>query len=218
MLTTTDVWRSRARRDILALFFLNPDKPFYQRQLERILGIPVGNIRRELLRFERDELMKREPFGNLCLFRLNPAHPLYGELRDLVLKTAGIAQRLRNILADVEGLRLAFLYGSYVRDLAGDKGTPWTGESDIDLAVVGSARRSAVAKVLRDTEKAIQRTINLLVYSTEEFHRKVDKDPFLRDILSGPILPVLGMDGHAGTKPVRVTRGRMKQLLRRKER
>ena len=214
MLTTIDLGRSRARRDILALFFLNPEKAYYQRQLERLLAIPVGNVRRELRRLEKEALLGRERFGNLILFRLNPGHPLYREIRAVVLKTAGIAPRLEAVLADIEGLRLAFLHGSYAHELAGVEDAAWTGESDVDLVAAGETRRSNLLKALRPVEEETQRKMNFVLYDLEEFRRKLaEPHDFLRDVLREPILPLVGFGQRRGTKPVRTSARKILTLL-----
>ena len=48
--------KSKIRQDLLALFFTNPNKRYYLRELERIFGYSAGSIRRELLRFQSDNL------------------------------------------------------------------------------------------------------------------------------------------------------------------
>lgn len=214
MRTTIDVTRSRARRDILALFFLNEDKPYYQRQIERLLGIPVGNVRREILALVSEGVLTSEAFGNLRLFRVHQAHPLYRELRGIVLKTAGIAPRLTATLSAVRGLRLAFLHGSYVHESASLKGSRWTGESDVDLVAVGELRRTVLAAAFRPIERDTQRTVNSVVYDVEEFTRKLrDRGGFLAEVLSKPILPLVGFGFTPGGRPLRFTADKLLRLI-----
>lgn len=63
--------RSRTRGKILRFFFSNPEKKYYLRELEKILHLPVGNIRRELVSLEKAGLFKREKIGNLVFYSLN---------------------------------------------------------------------------------------------------------------------------------------------------
>jgi predicted transcriptional regulator with HTH domain len=44
--------KSKLRRELLRLYFTNPDKEYYLRELERMINFPVGNIRREFLKLE----------------------------------------------------------------------------------------------------------------------------------------------------------------------
>jgi len=51
------ITKSKLREELLNLYFTNPNKRFYLRELERILGFSVGNIRRELIK------LKKRPFS-----------------------------------------------------------------------------------------------------------------------------------------------------------
>ena len=79
--------KSNLRRKILALFFTNPDKQYYVRQLERLTGYSAGNISNELKRLNRDRLFETEKMGNILFYRLNRRHPIYSELRSIIAKT-----------------------------------------------------------------------------------------------------------------------------------
>ena len=59
--------RSKTREKLLRLYFSNPVKKYYLRELERILNLPVGNIRRELLSLEKSGLFKRGKNGKPSL-------------------------------------------------------------------------------------------------------------------------------------------------------
>jgi len=46
------ITKSKLREGLLALYFTNPNKKYYLRELEKILNFSVGNIRRELIKLE----------------------------------------------------------------------------------------------------------------------------------------------------------------------
>ena len=56
MLESLYITKSKIRHDLLALFFTNPSQKYYLRELQRMLGYSAGSIRRELLRFQSDNL------------------------------------------------------------------------------------------------------------------------------------------------------------------
>lgn len=78
--------KSKTRKKILRFFFLNKDKKYYLRELERILSLPVGNIRRELIALEKLGLFNREKKGNLVYYFLNENSPLLDSIGEIVLK------------------------------------------------------------------------------------------------------------------------------------
>ncbi len=66
---------------MLALFYTNPGRTYYLRELSRLLECSVGSLRRELLKFQKDGLFLTERKGNLVFYSLNMGHPLYKEMR-----------------------------------------------------------------------------------------------------------------------------------------
>ena len=68
-------------------------------------------------------------------------HPLYPEIRGLVLKTSGLADVLRRALEKEQRITLAFIFGSIAqaREQA---------HSDIDLLIVGDIGLRQITKLL----------------------------------------------------------------------
>lgn len=87
--------KSKARRALFALFFINPEQEYFPRQLERLTGILVGNLQRELIHMEQAELLTARRLGKLKLYKLNIKHPLYPELKGVVAKTVGLEELIR---------------------------------------------------------------------------------------------------------------------------
>ncbi|MEK9145847.1 MAG: nucleotidyltransferase domain-containing protein [Elusimicrobiota bacterium] len=182
--------KSKARRALFALFFTNPDQEYFPRQLERLTGVLVGNLQRELVRMEGAQLLSSRRLGKLKLYKLNIRHPLYPELKGLVGKTVGLEDAIRGRLGDIDGIEAACIYGSFARDQQ-------RAESDIDLLVIGDADEKALIRTLRDLEKRLQREINYSLYTGKEWKkRKAVGDPFILEVLRRPRLPLVG-DVHA---------------------
>ncbi len=100
-----DVTKSKVRRDLLRLYISDPTARYYLRELERILGLPVANIRRELVNLEKAGLFTSERVANLVYYRVNQHSPVYGELKSLVDKTiGGVPSPLRGRLARLNEL------------------------------------------------------------------------------------------------------------------
>jgi hypothetical protein len=80
---------STARVEILRLFLLNPDRPFYQREIERETGQPIRAVQREVERLEGIDLLIRTAEGNRVFYRLNPGFALLAELMALFQSAVG---------------------------------------------------------------------------------------------------------------------------------
>lgn len=188
MLESLYITKSKIRQDILTLFFTNISKKYYLRELQRILGHSAGSIRRELLKFQKDNLFNTDRVGNLLYYTLNTKHPLFKELRAIVCKTVGIDASLRNALSSVKKIRIAFIYGSFAK--RNEKGT-----SDIDLMTIGNPDTSLLNEKVADLERRLQREINITVYSWEEYiQKKLAKSGFIMDLLKNPKIMLIGKE------------------------
>ncbi|MFH1313930.1 MAG: nucleotidyltransferase domain-containing protein [Candidatus Eisenbacteria bacterium] len=188
MLDSLYITRSRTRRDLLALFFTNPSEAYYLRQLERMLGYSAASIRRELLKFLGDSLLKTNRVGNTVQYSLNTQHPLHNELKSIISKTVGVEGSLRAALLSIDGIKIAFVYGSFAKH----REKP---ASDIDLMVIGRPNMSALNKAIQGLETKLSREINHTVYSPDEYRsRKRDKSGFIEDLLRSPKMIVVGSE------------------------
>jgi predicted nucleotidyltransferase len=185
MLESLYVTKSKVRRDILTLFFGNPSKKYYVRQIERLLGYSVGSIGIELKRFKKDDLFLTEKTGNLVYYKLNQGHPLYEELKSIVMKSSGIVQRLKEALLLFVNIDVAFIYGSYASGEA-------KSSSDIDIMIMGDVESPDVVSVLSELEIKFDREINFTLYTRKEFLDKKDKIEFLKDVMEGKKIPLIG--------------------------
>lgn len=180
------IGKSKIRQDLLGLFFTNPNKKFYLREIERILGYSAGSIRRELLKFQKGDLFKTENVGNLLYYSLNLDHPLFKELKSIVFKTVGIEGSLKKELSSISKIRASFIYGSFASDR--QKAT-----SDIDIMIIGNPDFSELNERIAKLEKKLRREINATVYSWEEYQaKKKSKSGFLMDLLERQKIMLVG--------------------------
>jgi len=188
MLESIYIAKSKIRQDLLALFFTNPSQKYYLRELERMLGYSAGSIRRELLRFKKDNLFNTQRVGNLLYYSLNTKHPLFEELKGIVFKTVGVEGSLRRELSSIKKIKIAFIYGSF----AANQEKPF---SDIDLMIIGNPEISYLNESIAESEKRLRREINITVYSWEEYKVKKEvKSGFIMDLLKNPKIMLLGKE------------------------
>ncbi|MDP2865733.1 MAG: nucleotidyltransferase domain-containing protein [Elusimicrobiota bacterium] len=178
--------KSKARRALVALFFTNPDLEYFSRQLERLSGISVGNLQKELVKMETADLLISRRLGNLKLYKLNTRHPLYPELKSVVAKTVGIEGLIRAELLTLKGIKTACIYGSFAR--GGEKAA-----SDIDLLILGDVEEKPLIRAIKSLEDKLQREINYTLYQPAVWQkRKTAKDSFVMEVLRQPIIALLG--------------------------
>lgn len=127
--------RSSVLRTLLRLFFSRPGERFYAREVERLTGEPMGALQRQLIRLEKEGLLKTERVGPLKYYSMNPDHPYLPELQSLILKGLRQERLKKNLKKILKTLKEKYhpekviLYGSY----ATGKIHP---DSDLDLLIV----------------------------------------------------------------------------------
>ena len=187
MVESLYITKSKLRRDLLTLFFTNPAKKYYLRELERILKFSAGSIRRELLKYQKDNLFITEKLGNLLFYSLNKKHPLYKEIKSIFFKTSGIVARLKDELKSLKKIDAAFIYGSFAQGKE-------QYSSDIDIMIIGNPNTSEVVDRLRKLEDKFGREINFVIYTKKEFQAKKSDIEFIKDILKKSKIFLLGDD------------------------
>jgi uncharacterized protein len=177
----------RTRRRVLGWLLGHPDEPFYLRQIVRHAGAGQGAVQRELDLLTRAGLLRRSVRGRQVYFQANRESPLFPDLQAIFLKTAGVADVLREALAPVaDRVRVAFVFGSAAR------GELRVG-SDIDLLIVGDVPFESVAHALADAQARLGRDVNPTVYPPREFVTKVRAGQhFLTTVVDAPHVFVVG--------------------------
>ncbi len=152
---------SKTRIKLLLRFFLNPDSSGYLRQLATEFGESTNSIRVELNKLSDAHVIDAKSEGRNKVYRANRNHPLFSEIRNIVLKSTGIDKVLENIIHKIGDLELAFIRGDYAK--GNDSGL-------IDLVLVGENLNYAeVERVHRKTEALIDRKITILILSHKEY-------------------------------------------------
>ncbi|MBD3224045.1 MAG: ArsR family transcriptional regulator [Caldithrix sp.] len=152
---------SKTRIKLLMKFFLNPDNTGYLRQLAEEFGESTNAIRLELNKLSEARIIQSNMQGRNKIYRANTGHPLFKDIRNIVLKSTGIDKVISDILRKLGDVELAFIRGDYA--LGKDSGL-------IDLVIVGSnVNMDEVERVRKKTERLIDRKISTLVLNTEEY-------------------------------------------------
>ena len=87
---------------VLGLLFGQPARSFYATELIGLAGGGSGAVQRELARLARSGLVTVRPVGNQKHYQANPDSPLFTELCGIAQKTVGLAEPLREALAQLD--------------------------------------------------------------------------------------------------------------------
>jgi hypothetical protein len=185
-----DALFTKTQQRVLRVLFGQPDRSFYASELIRDGGTGSGAAQRELARLEESGLIVARRIGNQKHYQASAASPLFSELRNIVLKTVGLAEPLRDALKPLaSGIRAAFVYGPVAK--ATDQAT-----SAIDLMVVSdSLSHGDVFGALDTVSRTLGRHVHPTVYSAAEFSQRAkDEHAFIMRVLEGPKVWVLGSE------------------------
>jgi len=175
-----------ARVKMLAFLLLNASEELHLREIARRAGVPLQAAQRELSLLEEIALVERHRRGRQVFVSVQTSHPLFEDLRSLFLKSDGLAIPLRQALEAIDGVEAAAVYGSVATGSD-------TGRSDIDLLVVGSPDELAFHEAVSAVEEDLGRPINYTLLSRKELKARILRnDPFLKRVLKGDMIPVIG--------------------------
>ncbi|NLC55949.1 MAG: ArsR family transcriptional regulator [Armatimonadetes bacterium] len=181
------------RRAVLGLLFCHSERAFYLSEIVRSAGTGTGAVQRELDRLLAAGLVTRSRRGNMVFYQANRESPVFPALRELMVRTSGVAEVLREALVPLaERIRVAFVYGSIAR------GEERPG-SDVDVMVIGDVSFGEVVSALYRCQENLGREVNPNVYPPDEWREKVAAGQgFVTTVLGEPKVFVVGDAGELG--------------------
>lgn len=190
------LFHSEVRAEVLRVMFGLRTEKMYRAEIIEQTKFAQRSVEEELQKLVDLELLTTTKERHRRYYSANTAHPLYPELRSIVLKTVGLRDVLLEALSS-EKIQFAFVFGS----LAAIKERA---ESDLDLMIIGSAGHRDLASPLRGLTERLGREINPHFFTLEELNRRLAvRDHFLSDVLAKPKLFIIG-DEHEFTDLVKV--------------
>lgn len=176
---------SKTRAELLRLLFNGMGPEHYLRDIEKLTGISISSIQKEVKNLLSLDLIKARKDGNRVYYFANKTHPLYPDLISIVEKTVGIVGLLTEKLLD-ERVEIAFIFGSVARGNENSK-------SDIDLVIIGGIGMRALTKLLSGLQEKTGREINPHIFSRDEFQKRIEqKDHFVTSILKEELRIIKG--------------------------
>ena len=154
---------SKTKVKLLLRFFLNPKNRSYLRELASEFGESTNSIRVELNKLTEAKILNSKFEGRNKLYEANAKHPLFNEIRNIVLKSTGIDSVISNIVRKLGPVKVAFVRGDYA--VGKDSGL-------IELVIVGdNLNLNELERVRKKTEKLIDRKISVLQLTGAEYKK-----------------------------------------------
>lgn len=117
--------------DVLSLFLQNSDEELYQADIVKRTGKALMQVQRTLKTLQEVGLITSSQRGRLVYYKIVKTHPIYEDLKKMLLKTVALGDAIRLALTSLDNkIRYAFIFGSIAQ------GTESV-DSDIDLFSAG---------------------------------------------------------------------------------
>jgi predicted nucleotidyltransferase len=169
---------SRTRAGVFTILFGLGQKELHNREIARRSELSEAAVRQELGKLVHLDLVRLRKDGNRVYYSANRSHPLYHEIHSIVLKTTGLVDVLAEALADLR-VETAFVFGSIAEGEA-------TSDSDVDILIIGRIGLMEVSKLLSGVSERLEREINPIVMSREEYIGRIRTDDhFANNVIKG---------------------------------
>jgi hypothetical protein len=172
---------SKTRVKLLQLFYSNPNRSFYVREITRKIDEQINSVRRELANLLSVGIISSDTTNNRLYYEVNQKYEYYTPLAAIfgkgVMPTAEVPTEQATTAQTLKGIgnvELALYTGQFTRDE----------RSGIDLLIVGDVNATQLAKHVADLETQEGKEIRYTVMSPDEFdYRRQVNDRFLSLVL-----------------------------------
>lgn len=183
---------SKTRVKLLQLFYSNPNRSFYVREITRRIGEQINSVRRELSNLLSIGIIASDTTDNRLYYEVNQNYEYYQPLKAIFgqakASDSAAAKQADNKKAapsplsserdrvkKLGNVELALFTGKFTRDES----------SGIDLLIVGDINQHAMQKFIAELEAQENREMRYTVFDAEEFdYRHKIKDRFIDAVLN----------------------------------
>ncbi len=179
---------SKTRTKLLALFFSNPDKSYYVREMTRVIDEQINSVRRELLNLDSIGIIKNETYDNKVYYSANMKHAYSRALMEMFSARVADGGKDRDVKSSswdeyIKPVR-NFLVGLIVTNRI-------PGEEGIDLLIVGDDKTKKLTHWAEVVEKKLGKPINYVILSADDYtYRKSVRDRFLTEVMQMDITEI----------------------------
>lgn len=188
---------SKTRAKLLKLFFGDPNKSFYVREITRVIDEQINSVRRELVNLVSIGVVKNETYENKVYYSANIKHPFAHPLMELFsvkTKAAAVTSATSSPAQNASWEDLARPVHRYLEALLVTNRVP--GEDGIDLLIIGNDRTKKLSHWAEVVEKKKGRPLNYVILAKDDFeYRRSVRDPFVGDILAMQVSEAIDPNG-----------------------
>lgn len=172
---------SKTRVKLLQLFYANPNRSFYVREITRKIDEQINSVRRELANLLSIGIIKSQDDGNRLYYEVNQDYDYYHALAaifgDQKASPAKVIKPKMDDATDITSVgnvELALYTGQFTRDES----------AGIDVLIVGDVNHTKTEKFISELETQEGKELRYAVMPRKEFeYRRQVKDRFINAVL-----------------------------------
>lgn len=174
---------SKTRVKLLQLFYSNPNRSFYVREITRKIDEQINSVRRELANLLSIGLISSDTNNNRLYYEVNQEYEHYKALAAIFggqKITAATDEEGSTDSSEVKNIKalgnvdLAIFTGQFTRDES----------AGIDFLIVGDVNQTKLAKYVEDLEKREGKDVRYTFMPVQEFgYRQQVNDRFLTNVI-----------------------------------
>lgn len=173
---------SKTRVKLLQLFYSNPNRSFYVREITRKIDEQINSVRRELSNLLSIGIIVSDTTNNRLYYEVNQKYEYYQPLLEIFghgVRTIGPAaptvEGEQSDIQSVGNVELALYTGQFTRD---DK-------AGVDVFLVGDINHARLARFMTELEAKEGKELRYTQLSMEDFdYRRQINDRFVANILA----------------------------------
>lgn len=181
---------SKTRVKLLRLFYSNPNRSFYVREITRKIDEQINSVRRELSNLLSIGIISSDTTNNRLYYEVNQDYEYFRPLSEIFGTVEVVAdQSTEEIIViaskkvdpaiaelnSIGNVELALYTGQFTRDES----------SGIDMLIVGDVNQSKLNKYMKELEEKEKKEIRYVVMTSKDFdYRRQVKDRFIATVLS----------------------------------
>lgn len=178
---------SKTRAKLLQLFYENPEKSFYVREMTRVIDEQINSVRRELLNLESIGIIKNENFDNKTYYSANSKHPFYRPMIDIFSKKIDSARD--KDVKESTWEDYCRPVKNYLKGLVITNRLP--GQDGVDMLIIGNDKTKKLTRWAEVIEKKMGKPMNYVILSLDDYiYRKNVRDRFILDVFEMEIAEI----------------------------
>lgn len=189
---------SKTRVKLLQLFYGNPNRAFYVREITRKIDEQINSVRRELANLLNVGIISSETTNNRLYYEVNQKYEYYKPLSEIfggkpaAVSTDDNEEGVDDSFKKLGNVELAIMTGQFTRDE----------RSGVDFLIAGDINQTQVSKYISELEKKEGKEIRYVVMPMSEFkYRRGLNDRFLVSVMESKKQIIIDKSGLLDNRP-----------------